>query len=478
MSVPLLEGMHLTGWLVALLLPWLSGSLLVAAVVPRAPWPLVLGHGYLAGQLAAILSLLAIDAVGLSMSFAVPAVLLAILAAIGGLAWWRQGGRPTPPRLDRSSLWHLLWFVPLALFVAERGGVMVQELALRPLFAWDAWMNWVPRAVVWFHYETLTPFVAPNEWLLRSSDDLVYTLGNRRASEYPPGVPLLLLWQMLGAGTSDHTLLYLPWLLLPAAVAMALWGHLRLGGTPASLAALAVYALLSLPLLDIHAVLVGYADLWLAAAFGLGAMAISANSGVRHSRYLVLAGLAAAACISFKTPGLAFSAILITGVLASVSGVSPQWRSWCGMSLVGITLAVLIAGWLLPAGWPIDGLKLTLPGALPELVFKVQPLLPYLVETALLDANWHLLWPLFLVTIAVSAVVGRGQAFSELGTLSLLAGIAFLITIFGLTQYFWQVKSAVTFNRAVLYLVPLMIFVTFQRIGQCLDANSSDGSAR
>ena len=39
----------------------------------------------------------------------------------------------------------------LLALLAWRYLTIVQEMLLRPLYAWDAWMNWVPKAIVWFH---------------------------------------------------------------------------------------------------------------------------------------------------------------------------------------------------------------------------------------------------------------------------------------------------------------------------------------
>jgi Zn-dependent protease len=92
----------------------------------------------------------------------------------------------------------------------------------------------------------------------------------------------------------------------------------------------------------------------------------------------------------------------------------------------------------------------------------------------LVDANWHLLWPLFfLVLVAALALEGR-RSFGEPALLQLLAGLAFLVAIFGFTHYFRQAVNGVTFNRALLYLVPLMVYVSFHALGRWI----SDGSHR
>jgi len=119
------------------------------------------------------------------------------------------------------------WQSALLALLAWRYAVLFEELTLRPLYAWDAWMNWAPKAVVWFHQQVLVEFAHPHDWL-QQEGEVLYTLGNRFSSDYPETVPLILLWSMLGGGTADHGAIYLPWVLVPPALGVALYGHLRL----------------------------------------------------------------------------------------------------------------------------------------------------------------------------------------------------------------------------------------------------------
>ena len=129
--------------------------------------------------------------------------------------------------------WEHAFALTLLILLGWRFATLVQELALRPLFAWDAWMNWIPRAVVWFNTGELNAFVHPQDWLREGPGADVYTPGNWQAHRYPPGVSLIQLWSMLGAGVARHPLLCLPWAALPLALTAAFYGHLRRAGVPA-----------------------------------------------------------------------------------------------------------------------------------------------------------------------------------------------------------------------------------------------------
>ncbi|HSH26651.1 MAG TPA: hypothetical protein VK972_02600, partial [Wenzhouxiangella sp.] len=446
--MPLLEGVNLSGLIIALALPWLCGAALLGAFLPRPRPMIVFGHGYMVGQLLVILILLALDAVGAGVSFLPVAAILIMILLASAAIWWRRSagiGLPTP---GRDVLWHLLWLLPLAWFAFERGSVLASELMLRPLYAWDAWMNWVPRAVVWFEHGQLTPFVSPAQWLQATPGAEVYTLGNWRAAEYPPGIPLLLLWVMLGAGTADHTLLYLPWLLLPASLAMAIWGHLRSRSAVPWLAGLAVFAWLSQPLPNIHAALAGYADLWLAAAFCFAAMALDEWQSRGDFKYGVLALVMAGACALFKVPGLALAGIVV------VAAIIVAWRPSTRLLFAAVAVAAcalaagLIAGmWADPQGGGGSWAQLELFATLPTLNFRPSPLLPYLWESLFVQANWHLLWLLVLLATGLGLVARERALVGDVALLVLLAALGFVLAVFGFTHYFDQAVNGVTFSN-------------------------------
>ena len=451
------DGNSAIGLMGALALPWLAGALAVRAVAGReAGTAGLIGWGFFVGQLFVIALLPAWDAAGFTLSFGPPAALLAVLCA--GLAW--HAVRTRPPRwAPRTPRWRGLPTVAAALLlvlVASRFGLMAMEVIARPVFAWDAWMNWVPRAIVWFHHQQLTPFVLPPEWLAAPASEEVYTLGNWRASGYPPGVPLMLLWTMLGAGSADHTLLFLPWLLAPAAFSLVLWERIRQAGGGAATALLAVYAFVSPPLVATHTMLVGYADLWLALYFSLGVIAVDRLHRGGGGPVAMLALAMAAGTALMKTPGMVFGAVIVLLLALAALRLPDHW--WRRLSLAGLAgiVALLLAGLL---GGGDAQAVLPLPMFLPDLRLQPQPLLPILAESMLVFGNWHLLWPL-LALAALAALALRGRAALAGPALAgWVAAAGLLVFVFGFTHYYRQAENLVTLNRALLYLVPLSAYV-------------------
>jgi hypothetical protein len=308
----------------------------------------------------------------------------------------------------------------------------------------------------------MTPFVLPEAWLAASSDTTPYTLGNPRANLYPPGIPLLVLWQMLAAGTHDSTLLYLPWLLLPAALALALWGHLRQHRVPRPLCALAVFALLSQPLANTHVALPGYADLWLGVAFALGAMALAEWHRSNHWCWGLLAAALALCCAVFKVPGLGFAGLIMVGV--GVLAWRPPVR-WIARAVLA-ALALLMIGLLMglhpvSAQFLAENLAIPLPEPLPTLRIAPAPLLPLLWDNMFLYGNWHLFWLLLAGSFAATIFTRHADALRNIACLLFVGGLGLLLAVFGLTHYFNQVANGVTFDRSMLYVVPLGTYVAF-----------------
>lgn len=369
----------------------------------------------------------------------------------------------------------LVAIIVLMALILLRFGLMLPELAMRPVFAWDAWMNWVPRAVVWFHHAELTPFVLPPDWLAAPPGTEVYTLGNWRASGYPPGLPLMLLWMMLGAGTADHPLLFLPGLIAPAAFALVLGSHLRSQGLGPVLVLVMAYFFLSQPLANTHSMLGGYADFWLGLYFSLGLLAADRWRRGEPAGLALLGLLMAAGCVWMKTPGLGFGALVVLALVAVALRVPGRWLSAAVVvGLAGI-VALLLGGLLgepmLPAA---ERPALPLPGFLPELKLQPQPLLPLLLDSLWLSSNWHLLWVLVGVC-GLMALRLRGPAtLDSIAVLGLVAALGVLVFVFGYTHYFRQAENLVTLNRTLLYLVPLAVYVSGVWLAQLQEAPGDD----
>jgi hypothetical protein len=459
----MMASLSIPGLLVALTLPWCLGCIWVYWLLRRTGQYnafVVLGQGYFLGVFCTTLVIRVWDLLGFALNFWQLALVLLVISGCGlALQRWRPGPilrrRPEQP----TPSWHLLVGTLLLALIAWRHITLVQELLLRPLYAWDAWMNWAPKAIVWFYHGSLVDFVNPEAWLSGSED--TYTLGNSQASRYPITVPLIQLWGMLGVGSWDHSGVYLPWVIAPLALGLGLYGHLRLAGVALLPALVACYLLLSLPYLNVHAVLAGYADIWVAAAFCLAVCALYQWQIARDWGYAVLWCLMAALCSQLKNPGVVLALIVLFFGL----------RLWVNLKpVLEIALWVVVAAlamWALVSGFD---LQIPLLGhlAFDNGIFEIGRFgkfeLAYhavgaaFVETFFVMINWHLLWYLLLpcACFGVYRCVVQRKPATEL--LPVMAAMAFVVVVFVFTGYHIAASNFVTLNRVLLYPVPALIF--------------------
>ncbi|MDQ5910364.1 MAG: hypothetical protein QG599_2460 [Pseudomonadota bacterium] len=468
----------MAGWQVALALgiPWLAGTLWVRALWRKSlagGWPLAWGYGYFLGLLAAILLLRIQAMIGWPLDWAEPTLILAFLGLVGGGLAWRRGGFTfhsldkvrggfTFHSLDKEG-WRVApgWFerglfILLLIWLGWRLILLAQEVWLRPLYPWDAWTTWGVRARVWSELRELVPFVSPEQWLADASGS-AYTL---HAWQYPDAVSLLALWPTLAFGGWNESIAHLPWLGAAPALGLGFYGQARLWGAAPLTALIFVWLLLSLPMLNTHVALAGYADLWLAAVFGLavGALLQWARTGDRWQGVLAL--LLALACPWLKREGLIWALLLIPA--ATVVWTPRRYWPWLG----GGVLLTLILWWVsggivfTVAGWGEVWLTpevMQLPG-LGRFEWHYHAVGEPVARNLLILGNWHLLGYLLLIAL----LWGLPKIFAEpwrlAGMLVTGSGLFMLFALFFLTDaYLWAVQYT-SINRVFLHFAPALLF--------------------
>ena len=161
--------------IVAWALVWVAGIALVAAL-PHSrgsftasgeiAW--LVGTGYFAGAFLLTVWMRVLSLAGIPLGRGSVGVPLVLLAAAG--AWWiRRRADPSFASAWRETFEALrardlrggsraLWFALLA-WLALRSLPLFLEVATRPLYPWDAWMQWATKARVWFELKAWVPFV-------------------------------------------------------------------------------------------------------------------------------------------------------------------------------------------------------------------------------------------------------------------------------------------------------------------------------
>lgn len=454
----------------ALGLPWLAGAIGLRVLWRDATagvWPLALGYGYILGLLTTTLLLRAQSALGMPLNFIGPTAVLALWSLAGGGFFWRRISPLNPASaLGRETLdlnlnerQRQILFTLLLLWIGVRFAGLALEVWWRPLYPWDAWTTWTVRPRVWSEWHHLVPFVDPQRWLADTTGS-VYTI---EAWTYPYTVPLLALWPTLAFGAWNETAANLPWLGCALALGLGFYGQARLWGASALTALIFTWLLLSLPLLNTHVALAGYADLWMAAVFSLAMMAFFQWARDGDRRQGILALVLALACPLVKAEG----AVWLLLFLPTLAVARMPGRLL--LALIGVA-AVLAVGW-----WRMGGVAFTIPGLgevqiTPDLIqvpFLGRFALGYrggwepIVMNFLVLANWHLFGYLMLATMGVGLVAAfrRGAERWRRAQLAfIVSSLLALFVLFFMTDAQIWAEQYTSINRVFLDFVPAFLF--------------------
>jgi hypothetical protein len=443
----------------ALFLPWLLGMawLRIGWHKPTAgTWPQILGYGYLLGMLATALIIRLWDALGLKLAFW-PLAALLLVGTLGGF-WlsrdipWRGREPRAGGSLGSQPGWQKLLFGFLIVVLALRWAGLGLEILWRPLYPWDAWTTWAPRAQVWFTLKNLVPFTDSAAWLQRSSEEIIYTIP---AWHYPKTVSLIQLWISLALDRWDDSLINLPWLLCGGALGLAFYGQLRGWGFAPLPSLLGVYLLFSLPLLNAHIALAGYADLWLASTYSLAGMAFLRWMHTGDARQGWLALLLILACPLIKREGLIWMLTFLPPLLVAR-------LSFKATLLAGIGGLATLTVWYLAGGISAGGFQIT-----PEVIQipslgRFELALHFIWEpfyrNLFVMSNWNLLWYLVVAALILAAARVRLHREFFVYTVFILSGLGVVFVTFFLTSNAAWAERYTSINRILLHLVPLLLF--------------------
>ena len=437
---------------------WITPFALGAAIValldgkPRAPAGVarILGCGFVLG---AMLTALATETLGrIDVARIVPTlapILIAIAIAIG--VWIRMSSQPgvaTPSRESRA-LHPMLW-VLLALLAAH-AWLMADEILLRPMYPWDAWAAWLLKPKAWMLGGHLDRFVGFDEWLA----DATGTLRTAQTWNYPEALGRLALWFASAWREWNAGVVGALWFVLWLALLAGVYGQLRALHLARDRALIAIYALGSLPLINVHVALAGYADLWIATLIAFACLAWMRGLQSGERGHFVLAALFAAMLPFVKLEGGIWLAILAAGMLHTRLPPRARRLALVLAPLVGIGIVVaylmrvpLIAPMLDRVGFSADTSAIL--GHAPAVIGAV-------AEGMFAQYNWHLFWFAVALTLVVRfRVLEQSRALRAFGVF-LLFGSAFLFALFVLTPAGKWAESYTAFNRLSMQIVPAML---------------------
>jgi hypothetical protein len=433
----------------AMLATFLPAWMLLNRVVPlEAPSRRYITAGYsvILGMLITTLVIRMLSSVGLSITlYSVSASALLLLIALRYFPQPRQS-RPTSVLSHKSLLLTRTqkFFVLVCLaLLASRLIAIGLEAYTRPVWAWDAKQHWTKQARVFFELRSLVPYVSLQQWLDLGGRG-VYT---NMHPDYPIATPLLQAWTATALGYWHSSLVNLFWPIMWLGLGLVFFSQARIASASLPVAIAATYMLLSMPLLNIHAALAGYADLLMAACY-LGAVAAFYNwSRSRAAWQLLLSLFAGVGCLLIKNEGIYWLMTLLPGILLVTFGLR---RGLALLALGGIIVLILIM--LLPSDQLISGHSIS---SL-DISYRPESWRPIFLS-ALVHDNWHFLIYLFIPALLVVPLYAREQI--PLAAV-VASAIALYMVLYLLTSNAAGAVRFTSLNRVALQLAPAIGFLS------------------
>jgi hypothetical protein len=452
-------------FIVAWLLPVIAGAALIFALNPRraSGWLFnVAGYGIVFGMLiaSAATSLAARGDTQHAWKHAAPLVVVVIfLSAL--VVWFRtrrtaNSSAHLASATNKSAKWKLVLAAFAIGSLVARAWIMLREVLLRPTYPWDAWDAWAVKSKAWFLVGHYVPFVDIGKWIAQAPQELF----TGPAWEYPSALAWMQVWFASAAGDWIEPFVNLPWFALWIGLLAGHYGQWRALGVSRLRAIIFVYVLGSLPLIDTHVALAGYADLWIATLFGFSALAWLRWLEHRERDQLALAILCAAMLPLLKHEGLIWALCLAAMMIFATLPMRWRWRALVGLLVMavivglfsGFALLLTVFGWVRSGSHAIE-----LP-VVGSLVFGWHGDAAIGIAYGLfVQPNWHLLWWL---TPAIVFLRWKALIESEsLRMVGLLLGgcLSLLLILFLFTDAARWAESYTAVNRLVMHLVPTLV---------------------
>lgn len=351
-----------------------------------------------------------------------------------------------------------VWLLLAVLFLLGLRLVwIVDEAWLRPLFGWDAWLAWSAKAKAWSLAGEAVEFAPAQVWLEQPPGSARISL----AHHYPELLSWIEVWLASLAGGWRESAVNLAWPALWLAMLAGCAGQCRALGAAPTATVLGAYALGSLPLINVHAALPGYADMWLATclAFAVLSWLRWIERGERGQLLLCLLLLAVLPALKFE--GMVWALGMVGLVLWFV--LAPYRPGLRVLAVAGGALLVVLVSWLLGLQWLQTVLHLMSPA--PEGAGRsIGGVLLATAAGLFGQGNWHLLWYLLPLVLAWRWRRLRDDPPLAGVALFVLAGMTLILGLFLFTQAGRWAESYTVVNRLVMHLAPtavaLMVLAT------------------
>lgn len=325
---------------------------------------------------------------------------------------------------------------------------------LRPDFAWDAFTTWLYRAKLWVLYDSIQPLTPVADWLSTGSatGHAIY------AHKYPETLSVYVAFVSALTGDWSPAIVSLTWCSIYIATCASVFGLLTIAGTKKKLALIGAYLIGTLPLLNTHAALYGYGDLWLCFFSGGGLALLLIWSMRGNPQLLILAALMLLGGTQFKSEGWLW--LIMGATFAMFIGFANRY----GYRALILALSLLVSGfWLsntshLNLGalgqWGIED-RMLHAGALGS-----YPLRPFNPATSYFNIIFQQLNFLFLGLAYLAALLALVITLRTGSFPFLIMGGMIAISqygIFGLSVYSRYAETGTAVTRLLIHFLPVAV---------------------
>jgi len=418
-------------------------------------WQKLIGESFFIGVFFIVVMNNTIQFFGFVIAQSILFNIIAVLA-IGSIIYylyqWKLGGLPKF-KLDLVLPFNkYLTLVSIIIFLHLY--YIIEQNQSLPLTPWDAWNGWIAKAKIWYYHGLVEVLVDRANWLLSEESFTNPT------AHYPDALPLLYVFNAGFYGWNE-TALNAIYPAMFIALLLAFYGNIKLFSN-SNHALMAVFILSSIPFVNVHVTLAGYADIWIAALLAISLFnAQHFLSQPSVSRFIIVL-IFISLTVMFKLESWIWLSIFIVVLLLCLMNESK--RKW--IYLILFSLSVI---WYLFGGFSLDfpfGEVILSPN-----LIKIPALGTYSlsfadttsawIEALFFSKNWNLLWysiPFVLFLYFKT----KNKELIVLPALYLLFTVFFIYVLFYMTYASIFANDFTSSNRIVLHIVPLYIYFVIQ----------------
>ena len=316
-------------------LPWLAGgtalSVMFANTTQKPGYlPLFLGVGGLLGTIGSALLTIMATWVGISLLTPWPLIVLGLVVVASAIRLTQLRSNHGVELNGNTPELRLIALLSFAL-ISAIAAINAWHAAWVPTTSWDTLWGWAEIAKGFIETTQADPITG---WV--------------HDETHPSTVAIVSAWAAAHLpNTADMGASYFSWWLLWLSIVLTVYGYTRALTANRNTSALVAAASASVPLLTNHALLGGYAEIFLSSAIA-GATALLTLSLKEHNRRLALLGLVLAlSCTTLKNTGFIFGSCVVLGYIACLAierGLGKWLIGLIAVSAVSTGLFVIMAG--------------------------------------------------------------------------------------------------------------------------------------